>query len=80
MSEAVDYYSTEAGASVLAERIKAHWTLRGYPAITAERIEIPGCHPKKFGVKSNIGPNGFPPSGPAVIDLAKPAPFVSALV
>lgn len=79
VSDAACFY-TAHGASALAERIEAYWIKRGYPGIVAERFEIPGSFPKKYGVRSNIGQNGFPPSGPAVIDLAKPAPFVSALV
>lgn len=77
--DAADYYTLH-GAGVLAQRIEDYWTKRGYPAIQADRFEILGTSPKKYGVKSNIGPNGFPPAGPIALDAVPARPFVSALV
>lgn len=54
---------TLEGARILALRIEDYWRTRGYFAIEA-RIEHDGWRHKKpfFGVRSNIGPDGYPPS------------------
>ena len=52
----------EGGAEKIAADIEAYWRRRGYPGI---RVRIMAERDKKsnliYGVRSNIGPNGFPP-------------------
>lgn len=54
------------GATRIAERIKAYWLKRGYRNIHTNvlRVVIPGEEMDNavYGVVSNIGPSGFPPS------------------
>lgn len=47
------------GAGRLAKHIEDYWRARGYAGIVAERYEI-GVG-EAWGVRSNIGPNGYPP-------------------
>jgi hypothetical protein len=54
-----DFY-TYHGARVLAGVIERYWRMRGYAGIKVERFEIPGTS-MRFGLTSNIGPDGFPP-------------------
>ncbi len=62
------------GAIKLAARIRDYWKSRGYEGICAEPVEImmideyrsdwgrASDQPKSiFGIRSNIGANGFPP-------------------
>lgn len=51
---------TAAGAKYLANMIESYWTQRGYPRIAATTYPIPN-EPGLYGVRTNIGPNGFPP-------------------
>jgi hypothetical protein len=46
-----------------ADDIKAYWINEGYYGIKTEVIHTPanGKHSPAWGVRSNIGPNGFPP-------------------
>lgn len=53
-------YLTRYGSGVLASVIEQHWKSRGYRGIRAERYELPGFT-DVFGIRSNIGPAGFPP-------------------
>jgi hypothetical protein len=56
---ATDYYS-QYGAGVLAATIDAYWRERGYLGIRVSRFEVwPGAG--VFGIRSNIGPTGYPP-------------------
>lgn len=54
----MDYFSKH-GAAVLASRIESYWRARGFAGIVAERyrLDFPGF----WGVRSNIGHDGFPP-------------------
>lgn len=52
-------YLTEYGAGVLAMMIETHWRERGFAGIRVARYQIPGT--EAFGVRSNIGPTGYPP-------------------
>lgn len=53
---------TRSGAQYLANLIESYWTSRGYPQIVATAYPIPDM-PGLHGVRTNIGPNGFPPRG-----------------
>jgi len=54
-----DYYS-QYGAGVLAATIERYWQRRGFHGIRVERFEVfPGSG--VFGIRSNIGPAGYPP-------------------
>lgn len=53
-------YFTKYGAGVLAEAIERYWRDRGYFGIVAKRHLIDGMA-ATYGVRSNIGPSGFPP-------------------
>lgn len=54
------------GATRIAQTIKAYWFNRGYTNIHTNvlRVLIPGKDMRHavYGVVSNIGPSGFPPS------------------
>ncbi len=52
-------YLTRPGAQLLVDRIIAHWRERGHHGIAAEAYPINAVG--DFGVRSNIGVNGFPP-------------------
>lgn len=43
-----------------ARRIRDHWESRGYVGIRTQVFELANA-PGHYGVRSNIGPNGFPP-------------------
>lgn len=49
---------TEFGAGLLASQIESYWRSCGFRGIRAERFEV---MPGFFGVRSNIGPDGYPP-------------------
>lgn len=51
---------TSSGAGVLAKAIETHWRERGFAGIVAERYLIDGSR-ENYGVRSNIGPDGYPP-------------------
>ncbi len=54
------------GAVTLAQRIEDYWRERDYPAIQVEVEEVPVVGNKAFLtylLRSNIGPDGFPPAG-----------------
>lgn len=53
---------TRAGAKHLVNLIESYWTHRGYPLIRAEAHELRDM-PGLYGVRSNIGADGFPPRG-----------------
>jgi len=57
MNVGPDFF-THYGAGILAMAIETHWRGRGFHGIRAERYELPGG---LFGVRSNIGPAGYPP-------------------
>lgn len=56
-------FLTSFGAGVLAGYIDSYWRARGYAGIVTERYEITTG---VFGIRSNIGPTGFPPRVKAV--------------
>ncbi len=58
-------YMTNEGAAHLARTIRRHWRLRGYRGIEVriepvrgEGLEGDDYH---YQVRTNIGPNGYPP-------------------
>lgn len=51
------------GSEILRRHIEAYWHARGYAGIFAERYDI-AKDGIAFGVRSNIGQNGFPPRKP----------------
>lgn len=53
-----DFYS-KAGAALIVEHIIAYWMKRGYHGITATRYKLADFD--LYGVRSNIGPYGYPP-------------------
>jgi len=53
-------YMTSRGARVLAAQIADYWRGRGYMGIKVETFSIERVE-AAFGVKSNIGPLGWPP-------------------
>jgi Transcription termination factor nusG len=59
--------TTEAGARVLAWRIESYWRGRGYAGIATRVEEVLGVsttyRARAFCVRSNLGPDGFPPGG-----------------
>lgn len=61
-----EFYKTEIDKACAirdAEAIKAYWIDQGYFGIHTEIVYTPACskHVPAWGVRSNIGPNGFPP-------------------
>lgn len=60
MSKRCDDFYTAFGAAMLCTDIEAYWRKRGYDGIRAVRFEIAGS-PGHFGVRSNLGPTGYPP-------------------
>jgi hypothetical protein len=50
--------STASGAMRAAARIREYWIDRGYPKIEAT---VEKCGQRTYGVRTNIGPLGFPP-------------------
>jgi hypothetical protein len=61
--------SNERGAEQLASRIREYWIGRGYfgivaePVILVDRFDSRNRH-RIWGVRTNIGPDGFPPHVP----------------
>lgn len=60
--------TSKSGASIIAASITSYWRGRGYPSIKAwiepTSFEDPSLYPEQtYTIKSNIGPNGFPPRG-----------------
>jgi hypothetical protein len=53
---------TFASATRLASKIEQHWRARGFALIQASARRIP-YSVDEYEVRSNIGPNGFPPRG-----------------
>jgi hypothetical protein len=56
----------ERGAEVLASRIRQYWIGRGYLGIVAEPVVLVDRFGSRnrhwiWGVRTNIGPDGFPP-------------------
>jgi len=51
---------TQSGAGILAKAIETYWRGRGFNGIVAERYRLDGFF-SAYGVRSNIGPDGFPP-------------------
>lgn len=50
---------TFTGAQKIAEQIIAYWSARGYHGIKAEPYRLNDSG--DFGVRSNVGAQGFPP-------------------
>lgn len=59
MSNGIDYF-TSYGAGVLASQIEAYWRGLGFAGIHVERYVLPGTE-DTYGLRSNIGPDGYPP-------------------
>ena len=60
---------SERGAEQLASRIRAYWIGRGYLGIVAEPVAVVDRFGSRnrhwiWGVRTNIGPDGFPPRIP----------------
>jgi hypothetical protein len=57
-----DWMSNE-GAAHLAKTIRRHWMLRGYKGIEVRIEPVRGDVDEDFHyqVRTNIGPNGYPP-------------------
>lgn len=53
-------FLTKYGAGLLVDHIVQFWQLRGFHGIKAERYLIGGTA-DTYGVRSNIGADGFPP-------------------
>jgi hypothetical protein len=61
---------TAQGANALAARIREFWQARGYHGIETRVVSVDRCRSQSrpeveiiYCVRSNIGPNGFPPKG-----------------
>lgn len=52
-------YMTRSGAQLIVDQITAFWKARGRRGIKAEAYQI--NHFEDFGVRSNIGQDGYPP-------------------
>jgi hypothetical protein len=60
---------SERGAELLASRIRQYWIGRGYLGIVAEPVVLVDRFGSRnrhwiWGVRTNIGPDGFPPRVP----------------
>jgi hypothetical protein len=60
---------SERGAELLASRIREYWIGRGYLGIVAEPVVLVDRFGSRnrhwiWGVRTNIGPDGFPPRVP----------------
>lgn len=61
---------TSAGAQALARLIEAYWQAKGYAGIVTRVDAIPrtrGTHETLYGVRSNIGPQGYSPVEPVIV-------------
>lgn len=56
-------YMTNDGAAHLARTIRRHWKLRGYRGIDVriEPVRGEGEDDCRYQVRTNIGPDGYPP-------------------
>lgn len=56
-------HSTEHAAIQLANRIECYWKAKGYAGIKAWVTNVIASNQRTrfFNVRTNIGPNGFPP-------------------
>jgi hypothetical protein len=59
MPKEADYYS-KFGAGALVTQIVNYWTGRGFHGIVCTRYQDPDF-PTLWFVRSNVGPNGYPP-------------------
>lgn len=54
-------YMTNEGAAHLARTIRRHWRMRGYRGIEVRLEPIRDGDIEHYQVRTNIGPDGFPP-------------------
>lgn len=54
-------HCSPAGATMLADRIKAFWQAQGYNGVKTRVVESGAAYLSMYAVRSNIAPLGYPP-------------------